>query len=324
MSSSDLTTILRAGAPLAPDRLRARVLAAQPEPARRRPRVRPVLVLAAAAALAVGAALVHGFTTSAPVPRHSVSGGSAGAGVAGGGSVTTPTFAQSNARAKAAAPAAAPNRLQHEDASIRLRVHDVGAATGAATRVATSLGGYAQSVVYRGGRANLELRVPTDRVKTALARLEALGTIVSQRISIEDLTNRLQTQSAQIAGLRRRVAALQEALRNPALPESQRVLLQLKLSASKRALAQRLHGRKGTLAAGATARIALVLAAEKQAAAPPPHRSRLDRMLRDAVGFLALEGIVLLFALIVASPLAVAFGLWWLLRRRATERLLME
>jgi len=67
-----------------------------------------------------------------------------------------------------------------------------------------------------------------------------------------------------------------------------------------------------------------VLAAQKQAAAAPHHRGRVGRMLHGAIGFLALEGIVLLFALIVASPLAVALGLWWLVRRRATERLLME
>ena len=47
-------------------------------------------------------------------------------------------------------------------------------------------------------------------------------------------------------------------------------------------------------------------------------------MLHGAVGFLALEGMIALFALIVASPLVVAFGLLWLWRRRAVERLLME
>jgi hypothetical protein len=47
-------------------------------------------------------------------------------------------------------------------------------------------------------------------------------------------------------------------------------------------------------------------------------------MLHDAVGFLAIEGLVVLFALIVASPVALALGLVWWLRRRATDRLLME
>src|SRR4051795_13164831 len=65
MSTLDL---LRATAPQAPDELRARVLALRPIE-RKQHRVRPVLVLAAAAALAVAAALVHGFSTSAPQTR---------------------------------------------------------------------------------------------------------------------------------------------------------------------------------------------------------------------------------------------------------------
>src|SRR3954452_1287031 len=323
MSTLDL---LRATAPQAPDELRARVLASRPVE-RKQHRVRPVLVLAAAAALAVAAALVHGFSTSAPQTRGTTT-------TAFDQVQATPSHGSAavGAATKRAAVAAPAGRLTHTDASIRVRVSntdELGTATNRATRIATSLGGYAQSVVYRtpaggGGASYLELRVPADRVQTALARLGDLGVLVSQQISIQDLTAQLQRQSAQIAQLRRRVAALNVALRNPALPESQRVLLQIKLAESKRALAQRLHGQKGTVAAGATSRISLVLTTQKHAAAASTHRGRLGRILHDAVSFLALEGIVGLFALIVASPFAVALGLLWYWRRRATERLLME
>jgi hypothetical protein len=326
MSTADL---LRATAPHAPDALRARVLASRPLPSKRH--VRPVLVLAAAATLAVAAAVVHGFATSAPQEK-SVSHGASAAG--GAPATTTQSFAAAPTRAAPKDIVAVParNRLTHTDASIRIRVanaDDLGAATNRATRVATSLGGYAQSVRYRtlaggAGASYLELRVPADEVKSALTRLAGLGVLVSQQISIQDLTAKLQLQSDEIAQLRRRVAALNEALRNPALPESQRVLLQIKLAESKRALAQRLHGRKGTIAAGATSRISLVLTTQKRAAAAPPHHGRLGRMLRDAVGFLAFEGIIVLFALIVASPFVLGFALLWFFRRRANERLLME
>lgn len=328
--------LLRAHAPAAPEALHTRVLALRPQPRRRR--ARPLLLVAAAAGIAVAAALVHGFSTSAPTApqRHiaqhlqhfklSASGGS------GGGTATTPTSAAAAPFQRNAIPAPAPNRLQHTDASIRIRVPGtdaLGRATTQATRIASSLGGYAQSVVYRtpqggGGASYLELRVPAQNVKAALTRLAGLGDLVSQQISIQDLTNELQRESAQITELRAHVAALQQALQNPALPEAQRVLLQIRLADAKRALAQRLHGRKGTLTSGATARISLVLTTQKHAAAPPPHRGRLGRMLHSAVGFLALEGIVLLFALIVASPLAVALVLLYAWRRRATDRLLME
>jgi uncharacterized iron-regulated membrane protein len=44
--------------------------------------------------------------------------------------------------------------------------------------------------------------------------------------------------------------------------------------------------------------------------------------VHSAVGFLALEGIIVLVALIVVSPLALAGFLIWLWRRRSVERLL--
>ena len=215
-----------------------------------------------------------------------------------------------------------------------MRVPDVGrlsAATSAATRIATSLGGYAQSVVYRtpqsgGGASYIELRVPAQNVRAALAKLAALGSLVSQQVSVQDLQHDFAVESAQIAQLRRTVAALQTALRNPALPDAQRVLLQIKLAESKRALAQRLHARTGTVASGTTARISLVLSTEKSIVPVVHHRGRLGRMLHSAVGFLGLEGTIVLYALIVAGPLALAVALVWglarLRRRRDEQRLL--
>jgi len=325
MSTADL---LRAHAPAAPDELHRRVSLLRPAP-RRGPRVRPVLVLAAAAALAILAAVVHGFTTSAPQQPQTKEKLTLQSGAAG--TATTPSFGAATDQSRLAVPAAAPSagRIQHTDASIRVRVDDVGGATTRATRIATELGGYAQSVQYRTPQnraavSYIELRIPAQNVKRALTKLGGLGTIVSQQISIQDLTNTLERQSAQIAELRRRVAALQAALRDPSLPDAQRVLLQIKLAESKRALAQRLHGRKSTLAAGATSRVSLVLETRKHAAAAPHHRGRFGRMLHSAVGFLAIEGIVLLFALIVVSPVEIALTLLWLWRRRAVDRLLME
>lgn len=322
MSTVDL---LRAHAPSAPDELRDRVLALRP-PARRR-RVRPVIVLAGAAGLAVAAAVVHGFTTSAPraLPAHTASGGTittwASAPSAGAGG----SALQSGTARRAAIPAPSPGRLQHTDASIRVRVDDVATATSRATRIATALGGYAQSVLYRtGGASYIELRIPAVHVKRALSELAGLGVLASQQISIQDLTSTLERESAQVDQLRRRVAALAVALRNAALPDAQRVLLNIRLAEAKRALAQRLHGRAGTLAAGATSRVSLVLTTKRAAAVAPAHRGRLGRMLHSAVRFLALEGVVLLFALIVASPLALVLGLLWIWRRRAVDRLLMK
>jgi hypothetical protein len=251
--------------------------------------------------------------------------------------------AQANGAAVAGAPerkaltpgVGATARLQHTEASLQVRVPDVrklSRTTAAATHIATSLGGYAQSVVYRtpaagGGAAYIELRIPAQNVKTALARLASLGTLVSQQLSVQDLQHDFEVETAQIAGLRRTVAALQTALRDSSLPDAQRVLLQIKLAESKRALFQRLHGRRGTVAAGTTARISLVLTTQKSVVPAAHHRGRLGRMVHSAVGFLGLEGTIALYALIVISPLALVVALaWWLrdTRRRRLEALVME
>ncbi|MDX6425043.1 MAG: hypothetical protein QOD52_448, partial [Gaiellaceae bacterium] len=335
-----------------PGALRSRVLASRPAPRRSSflSRRLAFAVVPAALAIAVTAALVHGLTTGsggrpvsgsatftapaavrkAPSAKRLASPhGSFSAGVAAGSGGSTAATPQATL-----APTTTSGRLAHTDASLEVRVSDVAhlsAATSQATRIATSLAGYAQSVDYQtpksgSGTASIVLRVPAQNVQRALARLASLGTLVSQEVSSQDLQHQLQVQSDQIAQLRRRVAALQQAIADPALPDAQRVLLQIKLAESKRALSQRLNARKGTISAGTTARISLVLGTERSVITPAPPRGRTGRMLHSAVGFLGLEATIALYALIVISPLAALGGLGWGLararRRRDEQRLL--
>lgn len=324
MSANEMTveSLLCAHAPLAPQSLRTRVLALEP---RRTPSRRLVLVLAVALVVAVAAAVVDGIVTSSPKhprqqsalralpPPRKAFVPAAGAGTAVHGAL----------------PSAATARLQQYEATLAVRVKDASTAATQATRVATSLGGYAQSVTYSSASrsASVVLRVPVANVKTALARLESLGTVVSQNLSVTDLQHDLQAETAQIAELRHTIAALEAALRNPSLQQGQRVILQIRLANAKRSLSERRHAQSGTIAAGTSARISLDLET-KAAVFPVPHRrGRLDRMVHSAVGFLGLEGTVVLYGLIVLSPLAFVAALLWSLRearRRREQRLVME
>lgn len=336
MSASEMrvATVLRAHAPSAPETLRTRVLELDPRPWSARRRL-VLAVVPAAAAIAVAAALVHGFLGSSS-PKQNVAGTppvqrALVAPSAGGGAstVTHGAVPFSGAQAKVPPVAGGSTRLQRTEATLEIQVKSVSTAATKATRIATGLGGYAQSVQYSSSShtASLVLRVPVPDVKTALARLGGLGTIVSQNLSVTDLQQDLTRESAQIAQLRSTIATLEAALRNPSLPESQRVILQIRLANAKRSLVQRVHARSGTIAAGTTVRISLTLRTKHAAAAAPPHRSRLDRMLRSAVGFLGLEATAALYVLIVASPLALLGALGWSLRearRRRLERLVME
>jgi len=335
MSANEMTvqSLLRAHPPLAPESLRTRVLALEP---RRTPSRRLVLVLAVALALAVAAAIVHGLVSSSPkqqaktalqvLPSASAhrnafapavaNAGSPGTGGLTGGLATIPSVGR------------AATRLQRTEATLDVRVKDVASATTRATQVATSLGGYAQSVNYSsGGTSFLELRVPAQNVKIAISRLASLGTIVSQNLSVTDLEHDLQAESAQIAELRHTVAALTAALRNPSLPDAQRVILQIRLANAKSALSQRLHARTGTIGAGTNATISLTLSTKATVVPLPHHRGRLGRMVHSAFGFLGLEGAIALYVLIAVSPFALLAALLWSLRetrRRRVERLVME
>ena len=313
-------SVLRAHPPIAPDALRARVLALEP---RRGPSRRLVLVLAAALAVALAAAVVDGIVSSGTARQPAKHEPTVEAAPAvGGGSATL-------GRALVPSVSGAASRLQKTEATLDLRVKDVSSATTAATRVATSLGGYAESVAYSSSSrtSSIVLRIPVQNVKAAIARLEGLGAVVSQSLSVTDLQHDLEAETAQIAELRRTVAALESALRSRSLPDAQRVILEIRLANAKRSLSQRLDARAGTITAGTSARISLLLETRAAVVPPPHHRGRLGRMVHSAVGFLGLEGTVALYALIVVSPAAILAALLWsarAARRRRLERLVME
>jgi hypothetical protein len=225
------------------------------------------------------------------------------------------------------------HRLVHATASLQVGVKssDLSAKTNEASQIVGSFGGYAQSVRYQAthqgdGEALLSLRVPVQNAQAAIAKLGGLGTLLSQQVSTQDLQAKVTHQTSAIGSLRRAITVYEAALRSPSLSATDRASLQIKLNNARRALARLRHARTGTLASAATAGISLLLTTNNHAIVPAHHGStRIGRLLGSAAHFLALEGIIVLYALIVLAPvlLLVALG-WWILRerRRREERLL--
>jgi hypothetical protein len=363
-----LVAELRANPPVAPERLRQRVLEGAPAPRRQRSRKRKLVlvVVPAAVVLAVGAALVHGFVSSGSHPK------SAMAPTLGllGPATTTPSAARQSARggvpqskvthenvfsaaqssqneALTADAAGTPlvgaaqrsvtiprNRLVHAVASLQVGVKssNLSAKTNEASQIVGSFGGYAQSVRYQAthrgdGEAVLALRVPVQNAQKAIAKLGNLGTLLSQQVSTQDLQAKLNGQNSGIGSLRRAIAVYENALQSTTLSASERVAIQIKLNNARHALARLRHARNGTLASGATADISLLLTTRNHAIVAPHHggSTRIGRLLGSAAHFLALEGIIVLYALIVLAPVLLLGALaWWILRerRRREERLL--
>ena len=301
MRSPDLALEMRAARPIASIELRERVLevAAREQPRRERrfslPPLRRVALVAAPAvlALAIGGALVHGLASSGDKPAQIP----AVVDRLGGQTTNSSGARLASPKARGILPNT-PTRLQQYGASMRIQVKNLGAlsdATKRAMHFARFVGGYVAYIRYSSpaheqGSASLVVRVPIDRVQDVIEEYSNLGTIVSQKVSVVDVTKAVEEQAREIARLKGEIARLK--------PGPERSALQARLDyLTKRKAA--------TVRRAQLARVALVLTTKKQAAAAT---GRFDRTLSDAGSVLLREAEILLYALIVAGPLLLLGG----------------
>jgi hypothetical protein len=293
---------------------------------------RSLLVLAPVCVLAlVSAAVIHGVVNSGGDSRQSAATVQKSTAELQRGALdshataTTPFGAVTGGSGKSL-PAPASGRYQDYEASLTVRVKNVDALhdrTAEATRLARTYGGYVASVDEStnsgNGRSDLVLRIPVNRVEDAYFRLAQLGTVTEQHLSIRDLDQVVQTQQRRIVQLKVQIARIGETLKSSSLPADVRLRLELQRDAAKQELAQVTGSNKATLREASLSRISLTLTSQKAAAATKGGMSRIERAARDAGSFLAGAGAVVLFLLIVLSPLIV-LALAWILGSRAYRR----
>jgi hypothetical protein len=310
-TSESIVRDLRALPLDAPPALRERVRAlGEPQPGWTLPHVpwrRTLLVLAPACVLALlSAAVVHGVLDSGASEPQALTHLGAAQGVSGAdrlaptvhGALLTP-----------------PDTGRHQDyeASMTLRVRDLDALTdrtNEAMQVVRSYGGYVASVnqstsAGQPGEADLVLRVPVGHVEAAMVRLSELGTVLARQVSIVDLEQALRQQRARIVRLKVFIARATEQLKGD-LPADVRLRLQLQLQQAREDLARATRANKATLDEAAFSHVSLSLTTQQPVT--PAHKGgagRFERTARDAGSFLAGAGAVVLFLLIVLSPLIV-------------------
>ena len=293
---------------------------------------RSLLVLAPVCVLAlVSAAVIHGVVNSggdsgqtAATAQKSTAELQRGA-FDSRATATTPFGAVAGVPGRSL-PTPAAGRYQDYEASLTVRVKNVDALhdrTAEATRLARTYGGYVASVdesTNSGyGRSDLVLRIPVNRVEDAYFRLARLGTVTEQHLSIRDLDQVVQTQRRRIVQLKVQIARIGETLKSSSLPADVRLRLELQREAAKQELARVTGSNKATLREASLSRISLTLTSAKAAAAAKGGMSRIERAARDAGSFLAGAGAVVLFLLIVLSPLIV-LALAWIFGSRAYRR----
>jgi Domain of unknown function (DUF4349) len=345
-SSPDPIHELRATRPAAPTALRARVreIAAQ-EAAPRSffwPRLRlPVRRIAlvavpAAATVAIASAGVLGLARSdtdvaalrdrGEVPAESLE-KSLPQGVAGAADLLTgaPTQAQDSVIGPNA------GRAQRISATLTVEVADsdgVSRAAQKALALTESLGGHVVSAnVSTGdeGSAALTVRIPVAKVQDAIVQLSALGRIVSQQVTIDDLQATLDTLERRERSVRAQIALVSARLESETLDAPTRARLESRLQTLREELRQL---RRDTAATNAEARMATI-----QVSVVTPGvlgavlvPSRLDRALDEALNVLVWEGVIALAIAIIAAPFALLGLTAWagrrFYRRREEDRLL--
>ncbi|MGE5691093.1 MAG: DUF4349 domain-containing protein [Pseudomonadota bacterium] len=315
----------RAGAEL---RLRVREAAARDLPEPRRPR-RLVPILAFAAVLAIGAVAAV-VATRPGTGRDERAAGTASSEAAAPLRQAAPAgAARSDAEAlRAAALPPSQTRLQLYRAQMTLRVGSIAElnrATRRAIRVARSLGGFVVAADLRtperaDGTSRLVLRVPTTKAQAAFERFAGLGTLVSQRVRLDDLQAGVNRRNERIDELRTQIAALE---RRAAAGED--------VEAALRALRAELRRQQDAVAAtarrGSLATFRLTLTTADAVVAPEPDGA-IEHAVREAWGLLddVVAGAV--YAVVLGGPVVLLAVALWLLerrrRRRSDERLLAQ
>jgi hypothetical protein len=350
MTVNEIVEELRATRPQASDALRLQVLDATSRPVAPRPSLldrlrgrRLLVVIPVAAGLAMTSAIAIGISRPESVRE-------AGPATAVERAVTDPTRpsvgaapndaqteadrAALKAQGSSTAPAVGPSlgRPQRFSAELALEVPDADAlsdSTQEALAIVRSLGGYAVSTSFDAaaetGAATLLVRVPTAKVQDALVRLSALGTIVGQRVQIDDLGDQVSSLEQRETTLRERIARLTARLTTEELDPETRATLAARRTTAQRELADVRVQAAAVNREASLATISLALRTE-EATVVPTTPSRFDRALDRTVDILAWEGIALLYAAVVAGPfLLLAAGLWVARRtqrRREDDRLL--
>ena len=348
--SPELLHELRATRPSAPAGLRARVreLAAQEAPAaapspwsslRGRLAARRIglVALPAAAALAIMIAGVSGLARSdaptAQVLREELDATNKGAGESATTAVPQSQPAPSPPTLGAAdqAVTGSLDRAQQISATLTVEVADSDGVSDAAQQaldLTRRLGGHvvgASVVTGEGANAFITLRVPVAKVQEAVVGLSALGSIVSQQVSIQDLQATLDQLERRERSVRAQIAVLVARLDSESLDAATRARLESRVQNLRAELRGLRRGIAGTNAEARMSTIQLtVVTPESTGAVVPP--SRLDRTLDEALNVLVWEGVIALAILIIAAPFAIVALVAWLgrrfYRRREEDRLL--
>jgi Domain of unknown function (DUF4349) len=228
------------------------------------------------------------------------------------------------------APAPSGSRAQIYAVDVQLRVSDLSETTKQAINLTRGYGGYLVTVDYGSGRtsgtAYLVLRIPIVKVQNAVVKLTALGTILNDHVSIQDIQGQLNQRYSQMQALKAKIAKIRANLTETNLTTSQTAFFEAALAQRLAQLAklQEVQVAQRTRASFST--VSLDLETKKAAAVVPSKPGRIGQALHNIGRVLVTEAEVLIYILLIGAPFIALAALLWAsrrtLRRRSEEQLL--
>jgi Domain of unknown function (DUF4349) len=304
-------------------RVRVRAIAASKPPAAASRALpwRPIALVAVPACLAVAAAV----SLSAGV----LDSGKSGQDLAARERALAPSLKSAATGSSAGLPATS-DRAQRYEAELTLKVGDLSAATKRALRFTRDFHGFVRSVEYGSGTergsAYLVVRVPVGSVQQAIVEYSAIGRIIDQKVSIQDVQPQIDRRFRQMQAKRDAIAKLQAKLESPALTSAERAALENQLVAARRELVELQRAQTALQKQTSYATVSLDLRSKDKAVVAPSEPGRIGRALHRSAEILADEAKVLIYVLIVGAPFfllgALGFGGLRVRRRQNEARLL--
>jgi hypothetical protein len=157
-------------------------------------------------------------------------------------------------------------------------------------------------------------------VQKAVVDLSALGTIVDQHVSIQDIETQLDARYRAIQKLRVGIADLKAKLAASGLTAEQKAALEAALTRRQSQLDALQLKQKQALTKSSFATVSLYLETKKAAAVVPDKPGRIGQALHDIGRILVQEAEILLYVLLVGAPFFVLAALLWAGRRTARRR----
>ena len=157
-------------------------------------------------------------------------------------------------------------------------------------------------------------------MQTALARLTALGTILANHVSIQDIQGQLNRRYGQMADLRAQIAKLRTRLTDTSLTESGRAALQAAIAQRQASLVRLIDEQTAQKTRASFATVALELQTKKAAVVAPSKPSRIGEALHNIGRVLVIEAEILIYVLLIGAPFVVLAALVWAVRRSFHRR----